>query len=142
MSNPTATPVPTIYMNKNNRSLHFAKPQHVENPDMIPYFGEMPKIHPKLGFPVAPKEELGPAFAMVTDEAIRPEINEDKKGEKTPEDVIPKIAAAIKDLKPFDFTAAGLPKVDILSTALGFPVTAQERDGAHTLYLELKKLED
>lgn len=142
MSNETAAPIVKIYMNKNNRSLHFAKPAHVENPDMIPYFGEMPEINPKLGFPMAPKEKLGPEFELLTDEAIRPTPKVKKDDEKAEDDTLSKIVAAIGDLKPFDFTAAGLPKVDILSTAVGFPVTAQERDAAHTLYKELRKIEE
>lgn len=139
---------PKYYMNVNTRAVSIAKPQHVENPLMVPYYGEIPPIHPVLGLPVVPRENLGPEFAHLTDEAIRPPVlNEEEQVEaekkeleaKIGDDPIPKIATAIDSLKRFDFTSAGLPKVDRLSLAVGFPVSGPQRDEAYALYLMNKQ---
>lgn len=142
----TAKLAPKMYMNKHTRAVYFAKRQHANNPDMIAYFGELPPVHPTLGLCVVPQDDLGPAFAALTDDEIRPktmtkpvkEAKEEKVELVTEE--IEKIADAIGDLKQFDFTSVGLPKVDKLSLAVGFTVNGKQRDEAFALYLEKKDI--
>lgn len=139
-------PKPKMYMNTNTRAVYFAKPQHANNPVMVPYFGELPPLDPKMGLCIVPREELGPEFALEEGEEVTeykeivPNLEEEEEGD--PEDKIAKMAAAINDLKAFDFTSAGIPKVDRLALALGEPVTGKERDAAYALYLESKSIED
>ena len=139
------TAKPTMYMNVNTRAVYCAKPAHAVNPDMVTYYGEMPPIHETIGLRIVPQVDLGPEFAPLTDEEIRPKTV-DKMipviDEDTPVDKIAEIVAAIDKMKPFDFTSAGIPKVDKLSFALGFPVTGAQRDEAFAMHLEAKSIED
>lgn len=140
---------PSYYMNTLTRAVYCAKPQHVDNPTMVPYYGELPPMHPVLGLRVVPRENLGPEFAHLTDDVVRPpKLNEEEEAEKKKaaekeamgDEPVLKIAEAIGELKRFDFTSAGLPKVDALSLVLGFPVSGPQRDEAYALYLENKKI--
>lgn len=132
-------PIPKLYMNVNSRAVYYAKPQHADNPKMIPFFGECPPIDKDTGLCTVPREELGPEFAAEAGDVTT--TTETKKAEpvKLPVD-IEQVAAAIGDLKKFDFTSAGIPKVDKLSLAVGYPVSGKERDDAFAMYLEMQEI--
>lgn len=55
------------------------------------------------------------------------------KQEDDVEERLQKIVAAIKQLKPEDFTQAGPPKVEAIEKILGFDINAAERDEAWSL---------
>lgn len=136
MKEKTATP--KTYMNTRTRAVYYAKPQHADNPVMIPYYGEMPPVG-KNGLCCVPEDDLGPAFA-----AEEGDVTKKKEPDKTVKEPmvidIEKIAAAIGDLKKFDFTSAGIPKVDKLSLAVGHPVTGKQRDDAFALWIEMNEI--
>jgi len=66
----------------------------------------------------------------------------DGKAEDDMSEKLQQITDAIKTLNPEDFTGGGKPKVEALEAALGFDISAQERDDAWQTYREANAPED